>query len=195
MEWMSKNVPKGGMLQTPKNSFDPDRAKYLKLLIEESKMASMMRKKENYNLRSDEEAPESVREPKYPVTIRPGSSKKRSMQTIVESGVYERERFKPARPAVDREKEKEKLQNKMAYNSEIKFERKRAIEKRVRRETAKEPNRFDQLVEEIKERENWLKDMERLGEADKYRQVIENQIQEKIRLLNRMKSCDDVIID
>ncbi|CAH1100455.1 unnamed protein product [Psylliodes chrysocephalus] len=197
MDWFSHNVPQGGMMQTAKNTYNPDTAKYLKLLIDESKMTSMLRKKDNYILRNNEPLP-SLSEPpsrtaRYPVTIRPGSSKKRSMDTIIKSGVYEREQFKPIHPLVDREKEKEKLQNKMAFNSDVKVKKDKALEKKVSKEIRVEYNRFDQLMQEIKERENWLKEMERLGEADKYRQVIENQIQEKVRELDRMKTCNDMV--
>lgn len=47
------------------------------------------------------------------------------------------------------------------------------------------------MVEEIKEREQWLKEMEDLGYGDKYRLIIEQQIQNKVREMQKMKSPDD----
>ncbi|XP_074030592.1 UPF0193 protein EVG1 homolog [Leptinotarsa decemlineata] len=192
MEWPSKNVPRGGFMHAAKSSYSPDTHKFLKLLMEESKLSMMQRKKFNYCLRNGEPLPpishtsrSRVNIPE--VTIRPGSSKRRTRETIVQSGAYEREEFRPHHPVVDREKEKERLQNKMAYNEEIKVRKPKIFQKLVSKEDKEEINRFDQIVQEIKEREEWLKEMEALGQGNKYRQIIELQIQEKVREMNKMK--------
>lgn len=110
----------------------------------------MQRNKINYYLRNGEPLPSlskmtSRNNPRIPeVTIRPGSSKRRSRQSIIESGVYEREKFHPIVPIVDREKEKEKLQNKMAYNEEIKVNLTKMFKKMERKEDVEELNRCDQ---------------------------------------------------
>ncbi|XP_056629871.1 UPF0193 protein EVG1 homolog [Diorhabda carinulata] len=189
MEWPSKNIPKGGFLQPAKCKYTPEKHEFIKLLVQESKMTLSQNKKNNYFLRTGEPFPSKskIRHQLPEVTIRPGSSKKRSKNDIVNSGVYERERYVPRPCLFDREKEKEKLQNKMAFNGEIVVKKSKVIEKKVNQETKQEVNRFDQLVQEIKEREEWLEEMDRLGQGDKYRQIIELQIQEKVREMNRMK--------
>lgn len=45
---------------------------------------------------------------------------------------------------------------------------------------------FFPVMQEIKDRENWLKEMEELGEGNKYKLIIEQQIQEKVREMNRL---------
>lgn len=48
---------------------------------------------------------------KFPVvTIRPGSSKRRTREDIIKSGAYVREKFRPLVPVMDREKAKKHLQ-------------------------------------------------------------------------------------
>lgn len=42
------------------------------------------------------------------------------------------------------------------------------------------------MSQDIKDREEWLKEMEQLGEGDKYRHIIEQQIQEKVREMSRL---------
>lgn len=110
----------------------------------------MQRNKLNYYLRNGEPLPSLSRttarsNPHIPeVTIRPGSSKKRSQHTIINSGVYEREKFHPTIPIIDRVKEIEKLQNKMAYNEEIKVNSSKLYNKLEVKERMEEVNRFDQ---------------------------------------------------
>ncbi|KAJ8923380.1 hypothetical protein NQ315_001938 [Exocentrus adspersus] len=192
MEWPSRNVVHGGVLHAAKASYSPETHKFIKLLMEESNLTTMQRNKVNYYLRNGEPLP-SIRSSSSrhksnlpPVTIRPGSSKRRSRETIINSGVYEREKFYPLHPRVDREKEKEKLQEKMAYNKEIKIT-KAKIHKKKDKEGYVDMNRFDQLVEEIREREDWLKEMEELGLGNKYRLIITQQIQAKLREMESLK--------
>lgn len=70
------------------------------VLMEESKLTMMQRKKINYNLRNGEPLPflggtSRRSKTKIPeVTIRPGSSRRRSRDDIISSGAYERESFR-----------------------------------------------------------------------------------------------------
>lgn len=43
------------------------------------------------------------------------------------------------------------------------------------------------MVTEIKEREDWLKEMEELGEGDKYKLMIQQQIEARIREMEKLK--------
>ncbi|XP_072380958.1 UPF0193 protein EVG1 homolog [Diabrotica undecimpunctata] len=189
MDWPSKNVPRGGFLQPARCTYNPETHQFLKQLLQESKMTMTQNKKNNYFLRNGEPFPTQTRSHSHipQISIRPGSSKKRSRETIMNSGVYEREQFFPKPMLFDREKEKEKLQNQMAYNADIVVHQKKVIEKKICQDNKEEINRFDQLVQEIRDREEWLKEMESMGQGEKYRQIIELQIQEKVREMNRMK--------
>lgn len=72
----------------------------ISVLMEESKLTMMQRKKINYNLRNGEPLPilggtSRRSRTKIPeVTIRPGSSRRRSRDEIISSGAYEREPFR-----------------------------------------------------------------------------------------------------
>lgn len=125
--------------------------------MDESKLTMMQRKKFDYCLRNEEPLPlptnrscDSIIPRKTPpaILVRPGSSKRRSLDTISKSGAYEREKFVPRLPKVDREKEKSRLQNKMAFGKEI--EPKPAKPAKTRKNEIEETrNRFD-------ERKNFL---------------------------------------
>lgn len=43
------------------------------------------------------------------------------------------------------------------------------------------------MVNEIQERKDFLAEMEKIGEANKYRQIIEQQIQARVREMERLK--------
>ncbi|XP_050298553.1 UPF0193 protein EVG1 homolog [Anthonomus grandis grandis] len=197
MEWPSKNIPQGGILHPAKASYSPETHQFLKVLMDESKLSMMQRKQINYILRNGEPLPVPGARPKKntkipKVTIRPGSSRRRSKEDIVNSGAYERETYRSNVPLMDREREKDKLANKMAYNDDVKVSKSRILKKVEKEEVALEPNRFDQLVEEIREREEWIKEMEKLGQADKYRLIIEQQIQDKVREMQRLQISQDL---
>jgi hypothetical protein len=46
------------------------------------------------------------------------------------------------------------------------------------------------VVSEIKEREEWFHQMEELGEGDKYKLVIQQQIQARVREMEKLKLED-----
>ncbi|KAG5870869.1 hypothetical protein JTB14_020683 [Gonioctena quinquepunctata] len=150
MEWPSKNIPSGGILHTAKCSYSPETHRYLKLLMDESKLSMMQRKKFNYYLRNGEPLPSLSNHSSRgnfnipEITIRPGSSKRRTRESIIKSGAYEREEFRPQHPIIDREKEKERLRNKMAFNEDIKVRKQKIFQKLASKEDKEEINRFDQ---------------------------------------------------
>ncbi|XP_044759581.1 UPF0193 protein EVG1 homolog [Coccinella septempunctata] len=187
MEWPSKNVPRGGILHPQRVRFNPETKNYLKILMDESKMAMAQRKKSEYNLRDYESTPTTRRSTKKrlpKVTIRPGSSKRRSYDSIIKSGALEREAFVP-KPLINREVEKRRLQDSMTYGQN--GPPKPVVKKPVKKpEKFKPLNRFDQLVQEIREREDWIAEMAQLGQDKKYKEIIDLQIQERIREMNRL---------
>lgn len=46
-------------------------------------------------------------------------------------------------------------------------------------------------MQEIKDREEWLKEMEELGEGAKYRLMIKQQIQEKFNEIEKLKVINE----
>lgn len=118
------------------------------MLTEESKLTTMQRNKVNYFLRNGEEmrTPKSehnFEKSRFPkVTIRPGSSRRRSIDSILQSGAYEREKFVPLHPAVNREQAIKHLQNVLAYDKNA-----RASPKTSRRQ--KKKNKEEKQTEDI----------------------------------------------
>lgn len=118
-------------------------------------MTTMQRQKMNYFLRTGEPLTparsrlgvNSSRIPK--VTIRPGTSKRRSRETIVQSGAYERERFVSGHPKVDRDKAKKHLQDMLAFGKDAEPTPRR-IRRKLKPVEHKEEetgmNRFDQCM-------------------------------------------------
>ncbi|KAK4874562.1 hypothetical protein RN001_013922 [Aquatica leii] len=190
MEWPSTRVPQGGLFHPPKVNYNPDTRDYLKGLINESKLSIIQRekdrsektKKKTANLKS---ASESQLSPREPPLIRPGSSKRRTQDTIINSGAYIREKFVPKFPKVDRDKAKKHLQDLMAYGKDIQPPPPPKIIAKSTRNRIE--NRFDQLEREIKERKEFLQEMKELGEGPRYEQIIEQQIQAKLREMNSLK--------
>ncbi|KAL3272306.1 hypothetical protein HHI36_024031 [Cryptolaemus montrouzieri] len=159
MEWPSKNVSRGGILHPRKVQYNPQTKDYLKMLVNESKMAMTQLRKSEYNLRDYEPIATSRKNSrkKLPkVVIRPGSSKRRSYDSIVKSGALERELFVP-KPTVNREAEKMRLQNSMSQGND--GSPKIPDEKSLPRKPLKykPSNRFDQLVQEIRIEKNGLR--------------------------------------
>ncbi|KAM5250795.1 UPF0193 protein EVG1 isoform 2-T4 [Hipposideros larvatus] len=95
------------------------------------------------------------------------------------NGAYCREQFKP-RPTRDLEKEKQRLQNIFATGKDKK-ERKKKPPPVPQEDPAPELDRFEELVEEIRERKDFLADMEALGQGRQYRGIILAEISQKLR--------------
>ncbi|NXU79179.1 EVG1 protein, partial [Oreotrochilus melanogaster] len=94
---------------------------------------------------------------------------------------YAREKFKP-RAGRDLEKEKQRLQNILATGKEVVEEDKvkQTLVPKKEEEIA-EPDRFEELVNEIQERREFLAEMEALGQGKKYRSIVLTEISQKIR--------------
>lgn len=171
MEWPSKNVSQGGVLHPAKVKYSPETKDFLKrkfcidntsplaliffipVLMEETKLTTMQRNKVNYILRNGEplKSPKPTRrnfgEPDLPeVTIRPGSSKRRTIDTIIRSGAYEREKFVPEHPKVDREQAIKELQNVLAYGKKDVTPRtcRKPLKQKKNKQKTGEINRFDE---------------------------------------------------
>nr|XP_056703441.1 UPF0193 protein EVG1 [Euleptes europaea] len=93
---------------------------------------------------------------------------------------YTRERFRP-RATRDLEKEKERLQNILATGKD-KVEGKPQKKKAVKmEEVVPEPDRFEELVNEVEDRKKFLAEMEALGQGKLYQGIILTEISQKLR--------------
>ncbi|NXE40820.1 EVG1 protein, partial [Ptilorrhoa leucosticta] len=92
---------------------------------------------------------------------------------------YTQEKFKP-QPTRDLEKEKRRLQNILATGKdEVEDKVEQVLIQKKEEETA-EPDRFEELINEIQERREFLAEMEALGQGRKYQGIVLTEISQKL---------------
>ncbi|XP_051015912.1 UPF0193 protein EVG1 isoform X2 [Acomys russatus] len=94
------------------------------------------------------------------------------------NGAYSREQFKP-RATRDLEKEKRRLQNIFATGKDT--EKRKKAPSVQQEDPAPELDRFEELVQEIQDRKEFLAAMETLGQGKQYRGIILAEISQKLR--------------
>lgn len=200
MDWPSERVAQGGFLQNPKVNYSRETQDLLKVLMEESRLTMMQRKKINYHLRNGDPLPllhENKRPggvgapPPVPNSYRARSCRRRTLDSILESDAFNVERFVPKNAYKETsDMAKLKLQEQMSgYRLEKDLEKVKG--KYKHRRVGGEDEDFDpveELLREINERVEWLDEMEKLGEAKKHRNVIQGQIEDRLCELKRLKS-------
>ncbi|RUS87767.1 hypothetical protein EGW08_004513 [Elysia chlorotica] len=107
-------------------------------------------------------------------------------------GAFEKSDYVPPRGYTRSAREKEKLANIMAYGEDQPRIPMKNI--RVRLEPLSPlPDRFDELQKEIKDRQEFLKDMEAIGKGEQYRGIIATEISQKVRemeLIDKKRSLE-----
>ncbi|NXF86543.1 EVG1 protein, partial [Eubucco bourcierii] len=93
---------------------------------------------------------------------------------------YIREKFKP-QARRDLEKEKQRLQNILATGKDVVKCNQRQDRVQTKEEEIPEPDRFEELVNEVQERREFLAEMEALGQGKKYQSIVLTEISQKIR--------------
>ncbi|CAH2037979.1 unnamed protein product, partial [Iphiclides podalirius] len=183
--WPSKNIPHGGIFHTRVEEVSSAQQEFLKLLLEESKLTIAQRRKSAYRLRENETKETPIVRQNVRI-LRPRTSCRRSLSAIRASGVLETDSYKPLKRGEDREKMKEGLANVMAYGDKGQQPPRppRPIKLPPKLPTNKE--KWNDLVTQIRERANWLAEMEVLGAADDHREIIQDQIAERMRALDAL---------
>ncbi|XP_042649359.1 UPF0193 protein EVG1 [Tyto alba] len=93
---------------------------------------------------------------------------------------YTREKFKP-RARRDLEKEKQRLQNILATGKDVVEHKVKRMLVQTEEEEIPEPDRFEELVNEVQERREFLAEMEALGQGKEYRRIVLTEISQKMR--------------
>ncbi|NXM73380.1 EVG1 protein, partial [Serilophus lunatus] len=117
--------------------------------------------------------------PDYQPSRLPARPQRRPAKVCQAGDAYTREKFKP-QPTRDVEKEKRRLQNILATGKdevEGKVEQVLVLRKE---EEMPEPDRFEELVNEIQERKEFLAEMEALGQDKEYQGIILTEISQKM---------------
>ncbi|NWT14321.1 EVG1 protein, partial [Vireo altiloquus] len=92
---------------------------------------------------------------------------------------YTREQFKP-QPTRDLEKEKRRLQNILATGEDEVEDKVKQVLIQKKEEKIAEPDRFEELMNEIQDRREFLSEMEALGQGRKYQGIILTEISQKL---------------
>ncbi|KAJ8384126.1 hypothetical protein AAFF_G00208280 [Aldrovandia affinis] len=121
----------------------------------------------------------------------PAKRQKRSAEMCRSGDSYRREVFRPG-PTRDLEKEKRRLQGLLAEGRE---EPKARPPKSTphEREEPSDRDRFEEVVDEIKDRMDFLEEMSALGRGKLYQNIINAEISQKIReleLIDKIRSAN-----
>ncbi|XP_037102971.1 UPF0193 protein EVG1 [Syngnathus acus] len=98
---------------------------------------------------------------------------------------YVREKFCPA-PTIDLEKEKRRLQNILATGQEQEETASHNVAANRKPEVVEEKDRYQEVLDEIQERRQFLADMSSLGQDKQYSHIINTEISQKIRELEAL---------
>ncbi|NWX44397.1 EVG1 protein, partial [Steatornis caripensis] len=93
---------------------------------------------------------------------------------------YAREKFKP-QARRDLEKEKQRLQNILVSGRDVAEHNVKRTPVQTKKEEIPEPDRFEELVNEVQERREFLAEMEALGQGKNYQRIILTEISQKVR--------------
>ncbi|CAH0579015.1 unnamed protein product [Chrysodeixis includens] len=191
INWPSKNIPHGGIFHTRVAELTDSQRHLLKVQAEESKLTIAQRQKSALKLREDERREEEEHsQVRMPIMVRPRTSRRRTLSAIRESGIYDMDKYRPLKRGEDREKMKEKLANTMAYgDNEDNQQTVKVVTAASKKPEPKLPSTkevWHDLVTQIRERTEWLAEMEYLGQAGPHRDLIKDQIAERMRALDAL---------
>ncbi|NWH63529.1 EVG1 protein, partial [Geococcyx californianus] len=127
---------------------------------------------------SKEPAEPALSPPVRQLSRLPAKPQLRPAKVCQAGDAYVREKFRPL-PRRDLEREKERLQNILATGKDV-------VEHEVKRtpvqtkEEIPKPDRFEELVNEVQERREFLAEMQALGQGKKYQSIILTEISQKM---------------
>ncbi|KAG5853944.1 hypothetical protein ANANG_G00032200 [Anguilla anguilla] len=194
------DVPGGGLWNCPRvPHYSRETQQMLQLMMREAHLT--LRQQRQLKMVINKEGALPVIRHSRPVTSSPqpsiqakaaglsGRPQKRSAKMCRSGNSYEREMFRPSATR-DREKEKTRLQKILADGKE---EPKPCPPQQCVPSGMGEPesgDRFQEVVDEIKDRMNFLEEMSALGKRKQYQNIIETEISQKIRELELIdKAC------
>ncbi|NWX98965.1 EVG1 protein, partial [Nothoprocta ornata] len=93
---------------------------------------------------------------------------------------YSREQFRP-QARRDLEREKQRLQSILATGKDVVEHKAKQPPPQTEEEEAPEVDRFEELVNEVEERKEFLAEMEALGQGKRYRGIVLTEISQKLR--------------
>ncbi|XP_015718410.1 UPF0193 protein EVG1 [Coturnix japonica] len=175
--------------------YSPETREVLRALMEESKLTSFQRRFLMDCLRrgdslplqchptsSQEQvlAPPASSPPCHQPSKLPAKPHLRPAEVCRAGDAYIREKFRP-QARRDLEREKQRLQNILATGKDTVEHQVKQITVHTKEEEMPELDRFEELMNEVQERKEFLAEMEALGQGKKYQRMIFTEISQKIR--------------
>ncbi|CAL8388604.1 unnamed protein product [Arctogadus glacialis] len=197
---MEKPRQTGGLWSCSRPAtYSQETQKMLKVMMEESKLTNFQRRQITKSLTDGAALPPSLgpsaaapgpQQPEQKVTGTPRRdryvpSRRRSEQTCRSGDSYRRDAFRP-RPTRDLEKEKSRLQSILATGKDETKPKPKPSRSEAQSPESVEKDRFQEVVDEIEERRQFLADMTALGQEKIHRNLINTEIAQKIRELELM---------
>ncbi|XP_075230411.1 UPF0193 protein EVG1 homolog [Lycorma delicatula] len=192
-----KHIPvcKGaGLYHSGKTEYSKETQKLVKQLLDESKLSIVQKAAIGKLVKNGDPLPDMVirsdrKVKNIPLKQKLKSFVKRSQFSIIQSGAYEREKYKPVNNKAPSNLEKARLQSLMAYGIDIPINNDDVVRTKKCLDENEEMTTqeiYDGLVSEIEERAQFLEDMKELGEGKKYNLIIKNEIAQKLQQLEML---------
>ncbi|XP_054461149.1 UPF0193 protein EVG1 [Anoplopoma fimbria] len=201
MEASSQRGDGGGLWTNPRPSqytqyrpsqYSKDTQDMLRLMMQQSRFTNLQRKKINECLKNGAALPltseptslassTKLKTTKSVQKRLPCIPQRRSAEACRSGNSYVREKFHPG-PSRDLEKEKRRLQNILATGEE----EPRSVQNVPacrNPEVVEQKDRYQEVLDEIEERRQFLADMSSLGQEKQYINIINSEISQRIREL------------
>ncbi|XP_010871156.1 UPF0193 protein EVG1 [Esox lucius] len=194
METSLRSQAGGGLGNCPKETmYSKETHEILKLMMQESRLTNFQQRQINDKLKKGaslpltcnptSSAPPSLPRPKIVkdrTSRTPSKSLRRTADNCSSGDSYTRERFRPSATR-DLEKEKRRLQNILATGQE---EPRPSRPRNIPLDKGpEERERFQEVLDEIEERREFLQEVTALGKRQQYQNIINTEISQKIREL------------
>ncbi|XP_053493277.1 UPF0193 protein EVG1 isoform X3 [Ictalurus furcatus] len=189
-----------GLWNCPRFKYSKDTQELMQVMMQESRLTNFQQRQINKQLKKGGVLPLSCNptsstapaEPQLRVSKGPVLSsrpQRRSAEKCCAGDSYTRERFRPSITR-DLEKEKRRLQNILATGHE-EMQPSPSHTRPANRTEDTEKDRFQEVLDEIEERRQFLDEMNALGRGRQYHHIINTEISQKIReleLIDRTRS-------
>ncbi|XP_034043942.1 UPF0193 protein EVG1 [Thalassophryne amazonica] len=181
----------------PGTEYSKETHDMLRLMMQESKVSLLHRRRINDCLKKGEPLPCGPTVSAHPPQARPKNPaprhlpsrpQRRSAESCRSGNSYCREQFQP-RPTRDLEEEKRRLQQIFAGEGLASASPNAPDDKTP--EVAEEKDRYQEVLGEIEDRRQFLADMAALGQEKKYTNLINTEILQKIRELEELQKAGD----
>ncbi|XP_029006355.1 UPF0193 protein EVG1 [Betta splendens] len=198
METSSQARGGGGLWNKPRAAqYSKETQDMLRLMMQESRLTTLQRKQINECLKNGAALPltpdptpsSTPPAPKSRKSVQvrlPGKPQRRSAESCRSGNSYTRDRFHPG-PTRDLEKEKKRLQSILSNGHDKPPSPTNAAYQSP--EVSEDRDRYQEVLDEIEERRQFLADMASLGQEKKYINIINTEISQKIRELEMLDNC------